>query len=67
MRNVSVLCGIFLIAAACGAPPGTGQGRVYALVDGDPITEATLQKEVEGLPPYVRPILETPAGRAQFL
>jgi peptidyl-prolyl cis-trans isomerase C len=67
MRNVSVLCGFFLIAAACGTPPGTGQGRVYALVDGDPITEATLQKEVEGLPPYVRPILETPAGRAQFL
>jgi len=28
---------------------------------------ATRQKEVENLPPYVRPILETAAGRAQFL
>jgi peptidyl-prolyl cis-trans isomerase C len=68
MRNVSVLCGFFVVfAVACGTPPGKGQGRVYAVVNGEPITEATLQKEVEGLPPYVRPILETPAGRAQFL
>jgi peptidyl-prolyl cis-trans isomerase C len=69
MRNAMILCGFFvLLAAACGTPPGTGQqGRVYAVVNGEPITEATLQKEVEGLPPYVRPILETPAGRAQFL
>jgi len=68
MRNVLVLCVICAIAAGCGAPSGKGpQGRVYAVVNGEPITEATLQKEVEGLPPYVRPILETPAGRAQFL
>ncbi|HEX9191378.1 MAG TPA: peptidyl-prolyl cis-trans isomerase [Candidatus Deferrimicrobiaceae bacterium] len=59
------ICAVF--AAACGTPTGKGQGRVYAVVNGEPITEATLQKEVEGLPPYVRPILETPAGRAQFL
>jgi len=37
------------------------------VVNGEPLTEATLQKEVENLPPYVRPILETAAGRAQFL
>jgi peptidyl-prolyl cis-trans isomerase C len=36
-------------------------------VDGQPITEATLLKDVENLPPYVRPILDTPAGKAQFL
>src|SRR5512139_2954326 len=69
MRNVMILCVFCVIfAAACGTPTGKGQqGRVYALVNGEPITEATLQKEVEGLPPYVRPILESPAGRAQFL
>ncbi|PJB31353.1 MAG: hypothetical protein CO109_10415, partial [Deltaproteobacteria bacterium CG_4_9_14_3_um_filter_65_9] len=38
-----------------------------AVVNGEPLTEATLLKEVENLPPYVRPILETAAGRAQFL
>jgi peptidyl-prolyl cis-trans isomerase C len=37
------------------------------VVNGEPLTEATLRKEVENLPPYVRPILETTAGRAQFL
>jgi len=69
MRKVMILCCFFVVfAVACGTPPGKGkQGRVYAVVNGEPITEATLQKEVEGLPPYVRPILETPAGRAQFL
>jgi peptidyl-prolyl cis-trans isomerase C len=68
MRKVLVLCVIFVTAAGCGTPSGKGpQGRVYAVVNGEPITEATLQREVEGLPPYVRPILETPAGRAQFL
>jgi len=69
MRKVMILCFFCVVfAVACGTPPGKGkQGRVYAVVNGEPITEATLQKEVEGLPPYVRPILETPAGRAQFL
>jgi len=68
MRKALVLCVICGIVAGCGAPSGKGrQGRVYALVNGEPITEATLQKEVEALPPYVRPILETPGGRVQFL
>jgi peptidyl-prolyl cis-trans isomerase C len=68
MRKVQFFCVMFLIAAGCGTPSGKdGLGRVYAVVNGEPITEATLQKEVEGLPPYVRPILETPGGRAQFL
>lgn len=69
MRKMTVLCVIFAVAAfACGNVPGSGQqGKTLAVVDGDPITEATLLKEVENLPPYVRPILETAAGRAQFL
>jgi peptidyl-prolyl cis-trans isomerase C len=64
-----VLFVIFVVvASACGSPPGSGsQGKALAVVNGEPLTEATLQKEVENLPPYVRPILETAAGRAQFL
>jgi peptidyl-prolyl cis-trans isomerase C len=61
-----VICAIVL--SACGGPPGKGaQGKTVALVDGEAITEATIRKEAEGLPPYMRPILETPEGRAQFL
>jgi len=69
MRKMPVLCVILaVVAAACGNAPGSGkQGKALALVNGEPLTEATLLKEVENLPPYVRPILETAAGRAQFL
>ncbi len=69
MRKMPVLFVVFaFVASACGSAPGSGpRGKVLAVVDGEPITEATLLKEVENLPPYVRPILETAAGRAQFL
>jgi len=69
MRKMTVLCAIFaVVASACGgAPGGAQQGKTLAVVNGEPLTEATLAKEVENLPPYVRPILETAAGRAQFL
>ncbi len=69
MRKIPVLFVVFaFVASACGSAPGSGpRGKVLAVVDGEPITEATLLKEVENLPPYVRPILETAAGRAQFL
>jgi len=69
MRKMTVLCAIFaVVASACGGAPGGGQqGKTLAVVNGEPLTEATLAKEVENLPPYVRPILETAAGRAQFL
>src|SRR3990172_6246751 len=69
MRKMPVLCAILaVVASACGSPPGSGpQGKALAVGNGEPLTEATLLKEVENLPPYVRPILETAAGRAQFL
>ncbi len=69
MRKMTILCVIFaVVASACGSGPGGGQrGKTLAVVNGEPLTEATLMKEVENLPPYVRPILETAAGRAQFL
>lgn len=69
MRKMPVLFVIFaFVASACGSAPGSGQqGKVLAVVDGQPLTEATLLKEAESLPPYVRTILETAPGRAQFL
>ena len=69
MRKMPFLFLIFaFVATACGSAPGSGpQGKVLAVVDGEPLTETTLMKEVENLPPYVRPILDTAAGRAQFL
>jgi len=69
MRLMPVLCVIFaVVASACGSGPGGApRGKTLAVVDGEPLTEATLVKEVENLPPYVRPILDTAAGRAQFL
>lgn len=57
-----------IVLSACSGAPGHGtQGKTVALVDGEAITEAAIRKEAEGLPAYMRPILETPEGRAQFL
>lgn len=52
---------------ACGGPGKKDQGAVLAVVDGERITESMFRKESESLPPYIRPIVDTPAGRMQFL
>jgi peptidyl-prolyl cis-trans isomerase C len=52
---------------ACGGAGKGKQGKVLAIVNGQPITEAMLGEEAKSLPPYLRPILDTPAGRMQFL
>ena len=52
---------------SCG---GTGKGKpekILAVVNGAAITEASFEEEAKSLPPYVRPILDTPSGRMQFL
>ena len=69
MRKMPVLFVFFaIVASSCGSAPGGGQkGKVLAVVNGEPLTEAILLKEVENLPPYVRPMLESASGRAQFL
>ncbi len=47
---------------------GSGKGeRILAVVNGTPITEEMFETEANSLPPYVRPILETPTGKFQFL
>ncbi len=69
MRGLLIFGMICAIAAsACGEAPGKGkQGKILAIVDGEAITEEMLREEAEGLPPYVRPMLDTPSGRARFL
>jgi len=69
MRRLLIFGMICAIAAsACGEAPGRGEkGKILAIVDGEAITEEMLRKEAEGLPPYVRPMLDTAAGRARFL
>lgn len=63
---IGMICAI--TASACGEVPGRGEkGQILAIVDGEAITEEMLHREAEGLPPYVRPMLDTPSGRARFL
>jgi peptidyl-prolyl cis-trans isomerase C len=52
---------------ACGGAGKKDQDVVLAVVEGDRITESMFRKEAESLPPYIRPIVDTPAGRMQFL
>jgi len=69
MRRLLIFGMICAVAAsACGEAPGRGEkGKVLAIVDGEAITEEMIQMEADGLPPYVRPMLDTPAGKARFL
>ena len=53
--------------SSCGETGKGKQEKVLAMVNGQPITEAMLDEEAKSLPPYVRPILETPSGKMQFL
>ena len=52
---------------SCGSAEKKEKDAVLAVVDGDRITESMFRKEAENLPPYIRPIVETQAGRKQFL
>jgi len=64
---VALLAAAAAAAAACGERGALKEGKVLAVVNGSAITEAAFEREVAALPPYVRPIVESPAGRAQFL
>lgn len=54
------------LLSACGAGKAK-QEKILAMVNGQPITETMLEEEAKSLPPYVQPMLETRAGREQFL
>ncbi len=69
MRKSAWLVPIMIVPllSSCGDTGKGKQDKVLAMVNGQPITEAMLDEEAKSLPPYVRPILETPSGRMQFL
>ena len=64
---VALIVGMIPFLWACSGAETGKTGKVLAIVNGQPITEATVEEEAKSLPPYVRPILDTPAGRTQFL
>lgn len=69
MRKFAWASLVFVVPFLCGCG-GTGKGkpeRILAVVNGSAITEASFEEEAKSLPPYVRPILETPSGKMQFL
>ncbi len=78
MRNVRLirLAAVTIALAAlvaCGqkqageAKKDTGNSPVLADVSGTPITVAEFKKEVEGLPPYLKPMAETAEGKKEML
>jgi len=71
MRKLAWMLPIFIVPLLWGCG-GAGKGnkekeKVLAVVNGTPITEGMFQEEASSLPPYVRPILETPNGKMEFL
>lgn len=64
---VAVIAGMMPFLWGCSGAETGKAGKILAMVNGQPITEATMEEEAKSLPPYVRPILDTPAGRSQFL
>lgn len=63
---VLLVCAVpFLFA--CKGSVANKEGKIVAVINNNAITEAMLLKEVEALPPYVRPIMDTPEGQRQFL
>jgi len=69
MRKFAWLLLVLMVTflSACGGAGKGKQEKILAMVNGQPITEAMLDEEAKSLPPYVRPILDTPSGRMQFL
>ncbi len=47
--------------------PVKKQGEVIAEVNGDTITTGDFQKELENLPPYLKPMADTPEGKKELL
>jgi peptidyl-prolyl cis-trans isomerase C len=61
------LVAVPLLWSCSPGPKGKGEGRTLAVVNGEKITEASLAMEAQNLPPYLRPILDTPGGMVQLL
>nr|WP_279342569.1 peptidylprolyl isomerase [Geotalea sp. SG265] len=70
-----MFCVALCIAAVVGCKGQTGTGAkeekksgpVLAEVNGSTITGSDFKKEVEALPPYLKPMAETPEGKKELL
>lgn len=52
---------------ACGGTEPKEKDEVLATVEGSRITESMFREETEKLPPHIRPLVDSPSGRMQFL
>jgi len=73
-RKTAALLVLALCVAATGCQKQGGtegkaekKGVVLAEVNGTPITSADFYKEQESLPPYLKPMTETPEGKKEML
>ncbi len=62
------LCSVALFSCkpATNGEPKKG-GAVLAEVNGTPITAGDFQNEVDNLPPYIKPMAQTPEGKKELL
>jgi peptidyl-prolyl cis-trans isomerase C len=75
-RKTAIILALTLCVAATGCKQGGGgeakkdsakQGPVLAEVNGTTITANDFYKEQEALPPYLKPMTETPEGKKEML
>lgn len=52
---------------ATSAAPAKKEGQVLAEVNGDTITTGDFKQELDNLPPYLKPMADTPEGKKELL
>ena len=73
IKSFAVMMTCVVLAAGCakkgdeGAKVAKGTGEVLADVNGTVITTGDFKKELENLPPYLKPMTETPDGKKEML
>ncbi len=73
MRIAAVTCCMAALVACDtkkgndAAKPGKSTGETLAEVNGTTITTGDFKKELENLPPYLKPMTETPEGKKEML
>lgn len=75
LKKIATLLALALMVAAAGcqkqsgsvATPEAKGGVVLAEVNGTSITDQEFYKEQENLPPYLKPMTETPEGKKEML
>ncbi|GAM08554.1 foldase protein PrsA [Geobacter sp. OR-1] len=65
--SVALIAGCSAKKAEDGPKPAKGGGEVLAEVNGATITTEDFKKEMENLPPYLKPMTETAEGKKEML